>query len=105
MQTIEAQNDEELEMVRQIIERAHEWALEHFNAAGAETATLLTPLAYFVEFPALDRMIVSPAMYGKMKMSFEYQLVLSHRGAYWLGKHPIYNIYLPKLWITPKVTP
>lgn len=105
MKTVDAETPEELEMVRYIIEQSQKWAREHFNAANAETATLLDAPAYRVTFPTLDTMDVTPMIYGRVAgMTLHYQLVLTHHGPYWLGKHPIYGTNLPKLWVSQRRT-
>lgn len=88
------------------IQRAQEWALEHFNAADALTVQkgddgelYLAKPAFFVSFPDVDMMIVRPSMCGTpIGMEVYYRLSFREDGSTaWIGRHPIWGYTMQPL--------
>lgn len=108
---IEAQTEEELRTLKEIIDFAQEWGRIHFNADQAEDPRIVDenfnflPPSFFVEFPMPDCMNVTPSILGKKTwMTFEYRLHFKRYGVVtWEAKNPLTGHPLsPLIVITPR---
>jgi hypothetical protein len=106
---IEAITPEQLDEIRAKIEKARQWARNHFNAGRCSDTRMfdenLVPLppSFFVDFPAPDRMRITPSILGKpSNLWIEYRLHFHKDGSMtWQGKHPVWDTPLPPL-VIPK---
>lgn len=102
---MDANNDIELVAIQAIILFARRWAMDHFNHAHWQTATLLDAPAFRVTFPDIDTMHIEPYMHG-VPMSageMDYRLCIPAHGAVrWhptslmLGIRQMPDLVLPK---------
>jgi len=94
----------EEEIIEQII-KARKWAKVHFNVLNAKEGKLfdpdtleILPPSFFIEFPDVDRMVVTPSFLGTRSIiSFEYRLAFNP--LQWEGKHPFWGYSLAPLVI------
>ena len=83
------------------IKLARKWARRHFNAEQANDTRLVDDnlnfiMAFYVIFPDVDIMRVTPSTMGKpMCCVFEYKLSLNP--LQWEANHPIWGYPLPPL--------
>jgi len=100
---LEAKDEVALEVVREAILHAREWAKKHFRAKHATDATLLSAPAFKVEFPDVDRMEVTPWMYNlACGPTIQYRLRINHITGV-VSWHPTELLYgirrLPDLYV------
>jgi len=81
---------DDLERVKEDIQRARTWAARHFNAYVDEKRTpshLLAPLTFRVTYPDVDRLEVVAMSYGEEALitTAEYRLVWKEGKVYWRG--------------------
>ena len=89
------------------IKKARAWALEHFNTDHCEDARLfdddfnIIPPSFFVEFSDVDRMEVSPSLFGRPSTVWiKYRLhFLGDDRLVWVGKHPFSGASFSRLYV------
>jgi len=101
---INANTEEDLKEIAAKIEKAREWARQHFNAKQAGDPRFVDHdlnfiLAMFVEFPTPDTMRVTPSILGKPHgLWFEYKLHFKKDGSLeWHGNNPFWGTPTPHL--------
>lgn len=92
---------DDIKEIKRKIKIAQEYALEHFNASGANDINSIDidddgemhwkRPSFFVDFPDVDRMIVTPSIMGQRSVfSIEYRLYFRKDGnVVWKGKSPL----------------
>jgi len=95
--TIEAQTEAELKELQEKVRLAREWAKEHFHADKATEDRIvdedmnLFPPSFFVEFPAIDTMMVTPSAFGQRSLGLNVMYRLSFKkggGVVWRPQPP-----------------
>jgi hypothetical protein len=101
---MEVQTFEEIKELKAKIKKARQWARKHFNSAQCLDERLVDEnlnfiKTFFVEFPDVDTMRVTPGIMGEPMLNgqfwFEYRLSFNPLG--WQGKHPIWDYEFPLL--------
>lgn len=105
---------DDIKEIKRKIKIAQEYALEHFNAAGATDINLIDiddngemhwkRPSFFVDFPDVDRMIVTPSIMGQRSFaSVEYRLHFRKDGnVVWKGKSPLTGDEIGKIFVEVK---
>ena len=93
---------ENIEEIKAQIKLAREWAQKYFNSAQCNDTRFVDDnlefiKSFFVEFPDVDRMRVSPSFAGTPSILwFEYRLAFKPQ-LQWEANHPIWGYPLPPL--------
>lgn len=91
---VEIKTEAEYLAVKRCVEIARDFSKSHFHADKCETSTLIDPPCFRVVFPDVDRMMVTPMMYGlPCGPDIHYRLRFDHKHGGAVSWHPTELLY------------